>query len=531
MLSQVDLFLKNIEKKDKTISYLKNIYRIEVGEEAVIPRRYIDDENLADSNNLKNTEKEEQQESEKVNNLEYQKDYISFEEKVESLNLPSINDKNAKLKIAKLKKMKDNKFLINHLDLSYYADKGINLTLFKNVVEGIKILKSVQDLNLKNNNLDDNYSDIICELFSIESLKRINLSNNNLTKLTAKKLTNSIKNSSKLEYLDLSFNPFNLDEYSCSTICLALKSHPNLFHFGLCDSTRDSAVKFLLFKNDMKSILLDDSRYKAKTFEYFTKILQDKKFNLAILSLRYTNIDLFCAAAIEKGLKLNKSLVYLNLYSSGISDIAASRIISSLEYNQSLIELDLGANNLAGVFCKSFSRVLKLNSHLQKVNLSKNFKIIDKDFSDILEGLVNNQSIISLGDLEDSKIGVKIRESAETILELNKKFLSEARTIIIGLENEESKIKEDKNKISLYNLSLSSLNMSQKMNFLKSSIDFEGQEKIKRENLDICDIKNRENNDDQEVLKLANLVNTYSIKLYEEGRNNESDQVIDFFIF
>jgi hypothetical protein len=485
----------------------------------VIPRGYIEDENIPIAENLNKLYKHELENFDNDENLDPHKDNFSFEEKVESLNLPSINDKNAKLKIAKLKKMKDNKYLIHHLNLSNYSDKGINLILFKRVVEGIKILKSVQDLNLRNNNLDDSYSDVICELFSVENLKRINLSYNSLTKSTAKKLTNVIKNSSKLEYLDLSYNPFNLDEYSCSTICLAIKSHPNLFHFGLCDSTRDSGIKYLLFKNDLKSIILDDSRYKSKTFEYFTKILQDKKFSLAILSLKYTKIDLFCAASIEKGLKMNKTLVYLNLYSSGISDPAASRIISSLEHNQSLIELDLGANYLGGVFCKSFSKVLQFNSHLQKVILSKNFKISDKDFSIILEGLVNNQSIISLGDLEDTRIGVKIRESAQTILELNKKFLTEARTIITGLEKEESKIKD------LNNMSLSSLNMSQKFNFFKSSIDFEGQEKIKRESLDTYVV-------DQDTNNVGNIVKKYSIKLFDENdTQTDLEQVGGFFIF
>jgi FtsZ-binding cell division protein ZapB len=42
------------------------------------------------------------------------------------------------------------------------------------------------------------------------------------------------------------------------------------------------------------------------------------------------------------------------------------------------------------------------------------------DYFFILEGLVNNQSIISLGDLIDMKIGVKCRECTEKLLNMNK---------------------------------------------------------------------------------------------------------------
>ena len=71
-------------------------------------------------------------------------------------------------------------------------------------------------------------------------------------------------------------------------------------------------------------------------------------------------------------------------------------------------------------FCKAFGRVLRTNNILRKVNITKNHTISKEDYFYILEGLVNNQSIISLGDLIDMKIGVKCRECTEKLLNLNK---------------------------------------------------------------------------------------------------------------
>lgn len=491
MLTQVDTFIKNIEKKDKIINYLKSIYKIEVGEEAVIPDVYI--------------EGDEEAKKEEVNfGSESSEHFASFEEKIDSLNLPSVNDKNIKLKIAKLKKAKDTKFLIKHLNLSGYAYKGFSLDLFKRVVEGLKIFKSVEDINLRKNNLDDSYAEQICELFNIEGLKRIDLSYNHFHKGAAKKFTNAVKNSSKLEYLDLTHNPFNQDEYSCANICTALKSHPNLFHFGLSDSSRDSALRVLQFKPDLRSLNLEDSRYKHKAFEYFTKFLVDKKYTLAVLSLKYCTIDLFSANHLEKSLRVNKTLVYLNLYSSGLSDIAATRIISALEMNRTLIDLDLGANKLGEIFCHKVNKLLKVNNILNRLNISKNYLITSDDFSLILEGLVNNQSIISLGDLSDMKIGVKIRESAEIILDLNRKYIDGGKI-------------NELNGTNTLN-SLTEFNKSQKMNFFKSSVDFEGQEKLKRESLDY-------NSHEGIYSDYAGIMNKYDIKLIPEEDN------FNFFIY
>jgi hypothetical protein len=182
--------------------------------------------------------------------------------------------------------------------------------------------------------------------------------------------------------------------------------------------------------------------------------------------LKFTNIDLFSASFLEKSLKINRTLVYLDLYSTGLSDIASSRVISALENNKTLIELDLGGNFLASIFCKSFAKVLNYNFHLLKVNLSKNYSLTDSNFKIVIEGLVDNQSLGSLGDLTDTKIGVKIRDSIDSILKLNQQFLEE------GSNN------KDNFKIS------NEFNKSLKVKLFNSIEDLDTQERILRESLE-----------------------------------------------
>jgi len=483
MFSIIDNLIKNLEEKEKIIKYLNTIYKIETGSEAIVPYPYIYSNSSNENKNISDKDQSN-------------KTFNTFLEKVESLNLPSILDKNMKLKIANLKKSNDSKVLIKHLNIANYAEKGFELPLFKRVTEGMKILKSVEDINLRNNNIDDNFADSVCELFNLENLKRIDISYNNLTILSAKKIINALKTNDRLEYLDVSYNPFNSDYYSCSTICNLMRHHPNLYHFGISDCSRDLAIKVLVDHVDMRSLNLDDNKYKWRSYEYLSKILINKKHRLSVLSLKFSTIEVLSASCLGKALSLNKTLVYLNLYSCGLSDLNAAIIITALDFNKTLVDLDLGANMLGDEFCKKFGKVLKVNNCLTKVNISKNYGICDRNFSDLLDGLVHNQTIVWLGNLFDTNIGVKIRESAEIILNMNKEFLENQIHIGNGSNN------------NFNNSKISEFNKSQKLSLMKSSTEIE---KLKCENLEKFNIHsdglniNQEDEDERRIIMKYNI--------------------------
>jgi hypothetical protein len=478
MNSRIENCIKELEYKDRIINYLKNIYKIEVGEDVLIPDAYI----MEKKKDLDKYTLDDE--------LLVAKPFQSFEEKVNALRLPDVNDKNIKNKIAKLKKERDTKILIRHLDLSNYGEKGITPELLKKVVDGMKVLKSVEWIDLRYNKLDDSYSNVLGELFGIDTLKRVDLAHNSLNKVAVKKLINILKVAKHLEYFDISFNPIN-DEIVCMNLCNAIRFHDKIFHFGLSDLSKNAAVNFVHYKSELRSLNIDDARYKPKAYETVTKFLTEKRYNLAVLSMRYNNVDLVVAHSIAKGLRLNKTLVYINLYNCGIIDLAGERIINALETNKTLVELDLSKNKLAELSCQAIGNLLKQNTIITKLHISKNFSITDASFTKIIDGLVHNQTLQSLGNLSDLKISLKLRQSVEQLLNLNLEYVN--------------------NKIA------GDLNKSQKLDYLKVSMDFESYEKDKRERLektiDANGFKDQKK-DEQDLEK--DIINKYDIKFDQE---------------
>ena len=492
MLSKVDEFLLNIEKKEKVIKYLKTIYRVEVGEEAVVPDAYIEGGMRLETFNT---------EEGGASSSELETQFSTFKEKINSLKLPEINDKDIKAKIAKMRKEKS-PLLLKEINISNYGDKGITQELFMKLLDGMRILKSVEMINLKNNKLDDSYIDFVCELLNIEGLKRIDISFNNFQKNAARKLYTTIKTGKALEYFDCSFNPFCSDEFSVTQVTFSLKSHPNIFHIGISDCTRDSVLKVIPYLPNLRSLNLDDCRYKAKSLEQLFKQLTDKKYSnsIAELSMRYLPIDTINSGIFEKIVRLNKTLVHLNLYGCNLSDCAGSRIIKEIENNKTLVSLNLGFNNLGDEFCASFGQKIDHNYTLSTINITKNYLICNKNFYHIVESLVNNQTLTSLGDLTDTKVGVKLRESAELILGINKKFL--------------------------YNEILLDFSKTEKQNFLRLSM--EGVEKVADE---ININKNERERDIKDQVKVESLEDQINRVISKYEINLKEDELDDFQFF
>ena len=410
MISSIENLIDNLDKKEQVISYLKTIYKEKTGEEPVIPE-------ISEQNQLIPTESDEQ--SETVPNQRFQ----SFKDKVNSLNLPSVNDKDAKNRIEKLRRKKDTSVLIQKLDLSHFANKEITHELMRKVIEGLKILKSVQILILSHNDLNDSYIDLIIDFLLLPGLSQIDLSYNKLTPACIKKLNNTIKAAKNLQYFDVSYNPFNNDEFSCLTLCSSMKNCEKLFHFGICDSSRDSGIRVLSMRPSLKSLNLEDSRYKKNTWDFFTRYLSNKKYELSILSLKYCYIDfVYGATFLSRGLAKNRTLLRLNLYSTGLGDVSGKLIIESLINHRLLQELDLGANKLSTNSCIAIGKMLKVNKVIKEINITRNYNIVNENFTYIIEGLVENNTLLSLGDLIDTKIGVKFRECTEKLLSNNKNF-------------------------------------------------------------------------------------------------------------
>ena len=407
MISKIGSLIETIENDEKLIAYIKKAYKEKTGEEIVIP----DLKHLSEIQ----SRKEETQDSHP--NLKFN----SFKDKVIAMNLPDLTDRETRMRLDKLRRMKDTKILIKESDLSHFEGKEMIPDLLYKVIDGFKALRSVEEINLSHNGLGDDCIDVICDFLMLKGLTKLNLSFNKLTKSSVKKLVATLKGCKRLLLLDVSYNEFNLDKYSCILVCGALKECDKIEHFGINDTSGDSSLRFINNHPTLISVNLEDSLYKKKNWDSLGKIISNtKKFKIENLSLKFCTIKLDSALSLIKAFKKNNTLKYLNLYNTGLNDLTGPQIIFAFAQNQSLQELDLGANKLSTNFCKAFGAVLRTNFHLRKVNITKNHMISRDDYFFILEGLVNNQSIISLGDLIDMKIGVKCRECTEKLLSMNK---------------------------------------------------------------------------------------------------------------
>jgi len=407
MIANINSIVETLEKDEKIIQYLKGIYKEKTGEEAIIP---------PDSELFKT---EEEEEKETIPNQKF----ATFKDKVNSLQLPDPNDRGIQNKIEKLRKKNDTKILKKKLDLSYFSNKEFSMDLLKKVIEGMKIIKTVEFINLSHNDLNDTYIDSILEILLIPNMKRIDISYNKFTINILKKLIAHLKKYKNIEYFDISYNPICNSESACNQICTSLKQHQNLEHFGINDCSRESAIRLVGNHPLLCSLNLEDSRYKKKSWDTLGKFISNKKYCIKRLSLKFCKIELqYAGNSLSNALSKNKTIEYLNLYNTGMDDITGSLIINNIYNHPTLTELDMGNNKLGIHFCKSLGKVLKLNKVLKKINISKNEKILNDSFQYIIQGLIDNQTLESLGNLVESEIGVKYRESAEKLLNLNKKF-------------------------------------------------------------------------------------------------------------
>ena len=407
MISKIGSLIETIENDEKLIAYIKQAYKEKTGEDIVIP----------DLKLLTEKQMRKEEDSDIHPNLKFN----SFKDKVTALNLPDINDRETRLRLDKLRRIKDTKVLIKESDLSHFSGKDITPDLLYRVLDGFKALKSLEEINLSHNGMGDEFIDVICDFLMLKGLTKLNLSFNKLTKISVKKLVATLKGCKRLLYLDISYNDFTSDKYSCILLCGALKECDKIAHFGINDSSGDSSLRFINnHSSSLTSINLEDSKFKKKNRETLSKILSSKKCKIQRLSLKFCTMNYNFTQNLIKALRKNNTLIYLNLYNTALGDLQGTKIIFAFEKNEILEELDLGSNFLSIQFCQAFGHVLRNNYHLRKVNISKNQMITRENYFFILEGLVHNQSIISLGDLIDTKIGVKCRECTEKLLNLNK---------------------------------------------------------------------------------------------------------------
>ena len=95
MISNIGALIETIENDEKLIEYMKKTFKEKTGEDIVIP----------DLKSLTERQLRKEEDNESHPNLKFN----SFKDKVIALNLPDIKDRETRLRLDKLRRLKDTK--------------------------------------------------------------------------------------------------------------------------------------------------------------------------------------------------------------------------------------------------------------------------------------------------------------------------------------------------------------------------------------------------------------------------------------
>lgn len=315
---------------------------------------------------------------------------------------------NNKYKIDDIEKKNDEKIeqsyniLINRNMLM----KRYNI-LYNEFFEGLN-LSSIDYLNLSNNNINENFLNILCKnliqnntleylilnnnkisnieginnlLKNNKTLKGLSLINNKIRNLNG--IDDALKKNNTLITLYLSKNPIGDITY----LCEGLRKNKSLenIHLEECDISNICCFKDTLKQNNtLKYIRLKNN--KIKSIYNFCEGLYCNNtltyLNLGFNNITYTNKLGFI-------LNTNTSIKYLILENNSINNMDV--LFQSLYTNTTLTYLDISYNNIKNI--NDLGRALKMNTSLLHLNINNNKFDYIKPISD---ALVINSSLISL---------------------------------------------------------------------------------------------------------------------------------------
>ena len=97
---------------------------------------------------------------------------------------------------------------------------------------------------------------------------------------------------------------------------------------------------------------------------------------------------------LAQALKVNKSLISLDLKLNRLDDKAGSKLcIDLLNNNSGLQVICLASNLLGNMFCESLAEFLKMNQSIRKLDISCNF-IEESNAATLKDSLEGNPNII-----------------------------------------------------------------------------------------------------------------------------------------
>jgi hypothetical protein len=338
------------------------------------------------------------------------------------------------------------KHMATEIDLSNFKNKSFKSVLFKEFAESIIDMRALQALVLQNNGIGDKHVESLELVFFNTNIRKIDLRGNLIGKACAAYIGKMLREISHLEWLDLSRNCFSSYEKPLKIIAQGLKKQKGLQHLCIDINLRDVGtpslinvseastkskqdkmvdvyVKLLHSQPKIRSMALIDTKINKWGMANVARALdpvvkkppkktdqlaggQEKKSkgffharNVNGLSFKYCYLQLVEVRILCLALKVNRTLIKLDLSNNAMSSVSGSLINAALRENQTLMDLNLSRNKLCDIFAEGLAGSLRINCTLQKCDISGNCitKVGSKKILDAINS--TNQTIESLGDI------------------------------------------------------------------------------------------------------------------------------------
>ena len=350
----------------------------------------------------------------------------------------------------------NNTLLEINLSNNNITDKGI-----EKLAEAIRVNTTLQNLDISCNAICNGGIVVLSNCLMVNNvLRKLNISKNDISDDGANHLAKTIQINTALQELNISKNLISKDGVmkiveACAKNKVLYKlvcTHNNLSKSGLASINehirKDNALQ--IFDASWNSISIKSNRLAIKTTLHLLDVSQNNfqlhnnnsniQENLwyvnKITELEYRRNFLLCCFESEQkvnlqgirmtdyfeieiisdSLKVNNTLIELNLSNNKITDEDAQKIFEAIQMNEALENLDISQNEIAHDGTLAICNCLMNNFTLCKLNLSKNH-ITDDEAKVLAEAIRESISLQELNVCNNwiSKEGVMIMVEACTI--------------------------------------------------------------------------------------------------------------------
>ncbi|KAF9948443.1 hypothetical protein BGZ72_009648 [Mortierella alpina] len=270
----------------------------------------------------------------------------------------------------------------------------------KALAEALKTNWTVATLNLENNSIgSDGAKALAGSLKTNSTVTTLNLANNSIGLDGTKALAGSLKTNSTLTTLGLESNKIGSD--GAEALAEALKTNSTLTTLGLQGNKIGYygvlALSTVSKTNSALTISLENNLITTGTTDAFCSTLK----TISTITYQYTldsagnSIGSEGAKALAETLKINSTVVTLNLQRNSIGDDGTKALAEALKTNSTVASLNLESNKIGSDGAKALAEALKINSTVATLDLKVN-SIGDDGAKALAKALKTNSSVATL---------------------------------------------------------------------------------------------------------------------------------------